>query len=273
MASEAQVLANRRNAEKSTGPRTEEGKAAASQNAVKHRLSARQDVISSEDHAEFDLHRERMLDELGAVGLMETTLAEGIVSLSRRLKRAERIQNEAFDYLIAKGSRRPSWDRPTWANDPNYDEKLVLGNVVAGDFGHSKVLDRLSMYERRIESSLYRTMAELRKLKVLHQQSQAEEPATKPRSPDSAVLRTSHSTLDTHIEAPYGVTTNGIESCKTKPISMAMNEGEIPGEEGGMEGVTRNEDGKTKPNPAGTIDFLPEAERATMIVGSVPVRA
>jgi hypothetical protein len=31
------------------------------------------------------------------------------------------------------------------------------------DFGGARVLDRLLMYERRIESSLYRTMAELRK--------------------------------------------------------------------------------------------------------------
>ncbi len=40
MASEAQISANRQNAEKSTGPRTDEGKAVASQNAVKHGLFA-----------------------------------------------------------------------------------------------------------------------------------------------------------------------------------------------------------------------------------------
>jgi hypothetical protein len=101
MTSEAQVLANRLNAQKSTGPRTTEGKAAVSQNAVKHGLSARLDVIKGEDQAEFDLHREAMLGELAPVGSMESMLAERVVSLSWRLKRVERIQNEVFDALLA----------------------------------------------------------------------------------------------------------------------------------------------------------------------------
>ena len=41
MASEKQLLANRRNSQRSTGPRTPEGKAAISQNALKHGLRAR----------------------------------------------------------------------------------------------------------------------------------------------------------------------------------------------------------------------------------------
>ena len=55
MASEAQIKANRENAQKSTGPRTEEGKAVVAQNAVKHGLWARQAVIKEEDPAEFEL--------------------------------------------------------------------------------------------------------------------------------------------------------------------------------------------------------------------------
>jgi hypothetical protein len=45
MASVAQIQANRSNAQKSTGPRTPQGKATASQNAVKHGLLAEQVVI------------------------------------------------------------------------------------------------------------------------------------------------------------------------------------------------------------------------------------
>jgi len=104
MATEAQVLANRLNAQKSTGPRTAEGKAAVAQNAVKHGLSARLDVIKGEDQAEFDRHREAMLGELAPVGAMEAMLAERVVNLSWRLKRVERTQNEAFDALLADRS-------------------------------------------------------------------------------------------------------------------------------------------------------------------------
>ncbi len=40
MVSEKQLAANRRNAQKSTGPRTAEGKTRVSMNAMKHGLSA-----------------------------------------------------------------------------------------------------------------------------------------------------------------------------------------------------------------------------------------
>ncbi|MFB0524332.1 MAG: hypothetical protein ACETVZ_02245, partial [Phycisphaerae bacterium] len=97
MATEAQIIANRRNAQKSKGPRTSEGKSAVSQNAVKHGLTspvvegyakagllARHDVISSESQADFDLYRQQLLDELAPVSPMESMLAERIVTLSWR---------------------------------------------------------------------------------------------------------------------------------------------------------------------------------------------
>lgn len=46
---EKQIAANRRNAQKPTGPRTPEGKAAACHNAVKHGLNVC-DIILKPDH-------------------------------------------------------------------------------------------------------------------------------------------------------------------------------------------------------------------------------
>ena len=80
MASVAQIQANRSNARKSTGPRTPQGKAAASQNAVKHGLLAEQVVIHGEDPAQFDLYREGMLAELAPEGAVEAMLAERAVT-------------------------------------------------------------------------------------------------------------------------------------------------------------------------------------------------
>ena len=57
MASVAQIEANRLNAQKSTGPRTPEGKEKASRNAVKHGLLAGQMVIHGEDPREYDSYR------------------------------------------------------------------------------------------------------------------------------------------------------------------------------------------------------------------------
>jgi len=174
MASVAQIQANRLNAQKSTGPRTAEGKERASQNAVKHGLLAREAVIVGEDPAEFEMYREGMLQTLAPVGPVEAMLAERVVGLSWRLRRAERLQNVAFaaldegeptellearleEWKQHKGSER---DRAVCGV---LDEHAALGKAVVEDFAEARVLDRMLMYERRIESSLYRTMAELRR--------------------------------------------------------------------------------------------------------------
>jgi hypothetical protein len=170
MASVAQIRANRSNAQKSTGPRTAEGKAAASQNAAKHGLLAEQVVIKGEDPAEFEGYRDRMLEELAPVGAVETMLAERAVGLAWRLRRAERLQSAVFATVY----RENADDIMLWPKHglpikpgPGEDE-VVLGQVVMTDFARSQVLDRLLVYERRIENSLYRTMAALRKERQRH---------------------------------------------------------------------------------------------------------
>src|ERR1700684_3915605 len=53
MATLKQTEANRRNALKSTGPKTPEGKAAVTMNALRHGLRARSVVLPGEDRDEF----------------------------------------------------------------------------------------------------------------------------------------------------------------------------------------------------------------------------
>jgi len=149
MATQAQINANRLNAQKSTGPRTQEGKRAVSQNAVTHGLFAREAVIKCEDPAEFELHREALLDELRPVGAIESMLAERIVSLSWRLQRVERMQNQATDCLIE-------------------EDYLPLGRMVTKRWsGNLKIIEKLFMHERRIESSLNRTITKLKRLQTI----------------------------------------------------------------------------------------------------------
>ena len=168
MRAEAQILANRRNAQKSTGPRTPEGKAVVSQNAVKHGFSAHQDVISFESQAEYDFHREQMLAELAPASPMESMLSERIVSLSWRLKRAERFQNQTIDALNARNTSSPL-SRLTQAlsNFPASTGEFALGHLAIKDFSDARVLERLLMYERRIEHSLYKTLLELQRLNLV----------------------------------------------------------------------------------------------------------
>jgi len=164
MATEAQVVANRLNAQKSTGPRTVEGKAVASQNAVRHGLLAEQVVIRGEDPGEFEFYRQQMLGELAPAGAMESVLAERVAGLAWRLRRAERIQAEVFDAMLIEDETSPVKKLVR-----SMDADLTLGRVVVKDFANSRVLDRLGLYERRIEHSLYRTVAELQKLRLLRE--------------------------------------------------------------------------------------------------------
>jgi hypothetical protein len=49
MGSDKQIRANRRNARKSTGPKTPEGKSVVSHNALKHGLLSQQILLPDED--------------------------------------------------------------------------------------------------------------------------------------------------------------------------------------------------------------------------------
>jgi len=177
MATQAQILANRRNAQKSTGPQTTSGKAAVSQNATKHGLSARQAVIGSESHADFNLYRDQILDELNPQSPMESMLAERIVTLSWQLKRVSRLQNQTIDALNALNTSGPlSKLTQSLLSKPHHcphadpaesSAELALGRLAIKDFSNTRVLERLLMYERRIESSLYRTTLELQRLNLI----------------------------------------------------------------------------------------------------------
>jgi hypothetical protein len=250
MATAAQIQANRSNAQKSTGPRTAEGKERASQNAVKHGLLAKEAVIQGEDPAEFEMYREGMLRTLAPVGPVEEMLAERVVGLSWRLRRAERLQNIAFaaldegeptellearleEWKQLKGNER---DRTVCGV---LDKDAALGKAVAEDFAGASVMDRMLMYERRIESSLYRTMAELRKEREARKTAESQEAApsqdslptaAEPAAPTGLAsfdaepksqqvsgdgsdftLDTSHFRLEEEKITPHGVTTNAEE--------------------------------------------------------------
>ena len=177
MATEARINANRVNSQKSTGPRTAEGKAVVAQNAVKHGLFADATVVNGEDQADFDLHRDAMLGEIRPVGVMESMLAGRIVSLAWRLRRAERMQNQAIDEMI-KGlkpsplqlhlrSTTPAFLRASEEDIHIPEPKFALGRVAKRDWANNRVLDRMMLYERRIESSLYRTMTKLKTLQIM----------------------------------------------------------------------------------------------------------
>ena len=179
MATTAQIKANRLNALKSTGPCTPRGKTIASQNSLKHGLSAHQPIIAGESQPDYDLYTDQMLAELNPLTPIESMLAHRVISLSWRLKRAVRFQNQAIDAMLQRNSFNPlakltqslPFKFPGLANPgkPPSDDLLALGRAAINDLSNARVLERLLMYERRIEHSLYKTILEIQRLHLMRQ--------------------------------------------------------------------------------------------------------
>jgi hypothetical protein len=99
---EKKLTANRKNALKSTGPKTPVGKAASSRNAIKHGILAITPIVSGlESREAWDGHREGIFKSLAPVGYTESLLAVRIAILWWRLCRIVRYEAEVAEAAIA----------------------------------------------------------------------------------------------------------------------------------------------------------------------------
>lgn len=93
--SEKQIVANRANALKSTGPKTPTGKALVAMNSVAHGIYSVSPVIEDvESKRSWTAYRFAMLDGLAPVGMVEAILAERIMLAAWRLRRVARYESE-----------------------------------------------------------------------------------------------------------------------------------------------------------------------------------
>jgi len=207
MTSEKQILANRRNAEKSTGAISQEGKEAVRFNAVKHGLCA-QSLLPGDDTAQVTLLSESLFSEIKPVGPIEEMLTDRVVMLSWRLRRLGQIEmgifiqqfsEQVLDHEFAKADRRPATTtsgrvRSTnlarlqaqqrqiildSVNEPcakariekaraGLDEDVaLLGAAYRRDSQQSDAISKLLRYETTLEKSLLRTLHELQRLQAM----------------------------------------------------------------------------------------------------------
>lgn len=99
MSSLKKIEANRANARKSTGPRTETGKAASRTNAVRHGLTGKQLIANGEDPAAYEALRDGLIDSYQPANSAEDTLVEEIAQNYWRLQRVRLIEAESFRCL------------------------------------------------------------------------------------------------------------------------------------------------------------------------------
>jgi hypothetical protein len=149
MSSFRQIEANRRNAQFSTGPVTEEGKRKSRQNAVRHGLTAETVIDALEDAEDYAAFEMAVTADYDAQSAVERELVLRLASLLWRLRRATAIESGLFKIqarhlLQFKQGRRAHQNRQkiidTMYRDANPaendarqdDDTFISGNTNAG---------------------------------------------------------------------------------------------------------------------------------------------
>src|SRR6266576_1745238 len=154
MATEKQFEANRQNAQKSTGPKTPEGRAAVRLNGVKHGLTAETIVLKGESEADFT----NLLDSLEAEHDPVTPTAEAlVVQLAMATWRLRRLYRQEAGFYTCQLQSLVGMQK-----DLNLDDAGRMGH--AADWSES-TLTMFNRQEARMERTFYRALHELQRLR------------------------------------------------------------------------------------------------------------
>jgi hypothetical protein len=157
MTSVAQLNANRLNAQRSTGPRTEAGKAASRFNALTYGLEARSRVIPGEDPAQLESLAAAYYGQFSPVGPLEDFLVETIVQADWNRRRYTRVEAQLYRMLMT-------------LSDPPSDAAAAFGEDVTG----AKILQSASRQLASAERSYFRALTELRRAQKERRAAEAE---------------------------------------------------------------------------------------------------
>src|SRR3954449_2029665 len=92
-----QIEANRRNARRSTGPTSDEGKLRSRRNAVRHGLTAETVIGALEDAEDYKAFEAAVIADYDAQSAVERELVLRLASLLWRIRRATIMENGLFE--------------------------------------------------------------------------------------------------------------------------------------------------------------------------------
>ncbi len=141
MATDKQIHANRLNAQKSTGPKSPEGKKRVAQNRTKHGLAGEHVVLADEDQSAFDGLLANLMDEWTPQSETEAFLVETLAHNQWRLLRCMRMEKTAFLRQMKNLAGAPLFDTPM-------------------------SIDDITRYEGRASRAYHRALDTLRKLQA-----------------------------------------------------------------------------------------------------------
>jgi hypothetical protein len=118
---EKQLAANRRNALKSTGPRSAKGRARSSKNSIKHGVLTATPILPGIECQEaWEEHRDGVIESIAPVGYLEKLLTVQLASISWRLARVVRYEAEVASAAVATA-------------EPNLEDQAEIGSGKPAD--------------------------------------------------------------------------------------------------------------------------------------------
>ena len=180
--SKARLDANRRNALKSTGPRTAEGRHRVSQNAVTHGLTARHIVLDEESEEAFYTLRRKMLEDLNPGGEIECQLAEQMIVAQWRLTRIWETETDLYNKTLES------------IEEPDHRRARAFEQLSEGNN-----LQRLDRYEARLSREYDRCLRRLTELKAAREREREQARKEREQRPLIPIQHTDLMTADEYI--------------------------------------------------------------------------
>ena len=166
MATNQQAIANKNNAAKSTGPKTEGGKASVSGNALKHGLKAsKMALLHDEDPKALDELRDALGDELRPSTPLQRTLFDLIVSKLWRLMRVSRIETDILEGEVGEDR----WNIVASFGADGLEAPgtgAVLGRAFRRTVFSKEMLTQVQRYETSLERGLLRLLSQYGELQA-----------------------------------------------------------------------------------------------------------
>ena len=202
MATEAQIAANRRNAQLSSGPRTQVGKNVSRMNALRHGLTQQIEVMTPEEKEAKDKFFDDIISSLAPEGAIESQFAHSVADGHWRLNRASSIENNIFTLarwledssdasLDASDQATGDSDQATRdsdeANSPEVDKALSAARVFIAD---SKRFQLLTTYEGRIHRNMTKNLQQLTALQAIRHAAETSRKAQREQALEEARLHT-----------------------------------------------------------------------------------
>ncbi len=157
MVSEKRIEANRRNAQRSTGPRTPAGRARSSMNALRHGITGQVSIMNEEDRVAHDKFVQDLIAGLKPEGAVELQFASVIAEDFWRLQRIRAVEND----MLALGNFSDAADIDV--DHPEVHASLTRAQTF---LDKSKDFERLTLYEQRINRAIEKNRKQLADLQA-----------------------------------------------------------------------------------------------------------